>query len=61
MGESTKKKAEIHMKRKKAACQNDELLSLHIWHPNIFMLVSIVWVAIQAWEKLKEKKKEKKK
>lgn len=57
MGESTKKKAEIHMKRKKAACQNDELLSLHIWHPNIFMLVSIVWVAIQAWEKLKEKKK----
>mgnify|MGYP000605153743 CR=1 FL=1 len=24
---------------------------------HIFMLVSIVWVAIQAWEKLKEKKK----
>lgn len=30
---------------------------IHITLHDIFMLVSIVWVAIQAWEKLKEKKK----
>jgi len=57
IGESTKRKAKILMKRKRAARHSNKLLSLHIWHPNIFMLVSIVWASIQAWKKLKEKKK----
>ena len=57
IGESAKRKAKILMKRKRAARHSNKLLSLHIWHPNIFMLVSIVWASIQAWKKLKEKKK----